>query len=81
MITTEPAEHTDLAEMQGEYRIAVEQWIKAIREEEALASVHPTLAQVDDWEEAHFAEEKARNKARKAKQHYEDAIRRAFFGF
>ncbi len=81
MITTELAEHTDLAEKQAEYRIAVEQWIKAIRAEEALASVHPTLAQVDDWEDAHFAEEEARNKAKKAKRQYEDAIRRTFFGF
>jgi hypothetical protein len=81
MTNTGLAEHTDLAAMQAEYKTAVEQWIKAIREEEALASVHPTLAQVDDWEEAHFAEEEARKKAKKAKQHYEEAIRRAFFGF
>jgi hypothetical protein len=46
-----------------------------------LASVHPTLAQVDVWEQAHFNEEEARNKAKQAKKDYEDAIRECIFHF
>jgi hypothetical protein len=71
----------ELTTMQHEYKTAVEEWIAAIRAEEALASVEPTLAQVDTWEEAHFTEEAARNKAIEAKKAYEAAIRKAFFNF
>jgi hypothetical protein len=43
--------------------------------------VDPTEAQLDDWQQAHFKEEEARNKAKEAKKHYEDAIRQNMFGF
>jgi hypothetical protein len=71
----------ELETMLAAYKAAVEEWIAAIRAEENLASAHPTLAQVDDWEHAHFNEEDARKKAKKAKKEYEDAIRRSTFGF
>jgi hypothetical protein len=74
-------ENAELSTMQQEYKTAIEEWIAAIRAEEALASVEPTLAQVDRWEEAHFAEEAARNKAKQAKADYEAAIRKTFFNF
>ena len=62
-------------------KAAVEEWIAAVREEESLASLDPVVAQLDDWEQAHFREEEARNKAKKAKRDYEDAIRQSLFGF
>jgi hypothetical protein len=71
----------ELTAMQQEYKTAVDEWIAAIRAEEALASVEPTLAQVDTWEEAGFNEEAARTKAKQAKADYEAAIRKAFFNF
>ena len=67
--------------MQSAYKAAVEEWISAIRREEALASVNHTIAQVDQWEAAHFKEEELRNKAKAAKKQYEDALRRKFFNF
>jgi energy-converting hydrogenase A subunit M len=76
--TLEKADHST---MQAAYKAAVEEWIAAIREEEALASVHPSVAEVDKWEHAHFAEEEARNKALAAKKEYEDALRQGLFGF
>jgi hypothetical protein len=36
---------------------------------------------VDKWKNAHFREEELREAAKAAKQAYEDAIRREFFGF
>jgi hypothetical protein len=48
-----------LSIMLGAYKAAVEEWITAIREEESLASGDSTVAQVDDWEQAHFKEEEA----------------------
>jgi hypothetical protein len=67
--------------MQAVYKAAVEEWIAAIRQEEALASVNHTVAEVDKWEQAHFAEDEIRDKVKAAKRHYEDALRREFFGF
>jgi hypothetical protein len=52
---------------------AVETWITAIRNEEALASVNHTVAEIDKWEGAHFAEDEMRTKVKDAKAKYEDA--------
>jgi hypothetical protein len=70
-----------LDEMQSTYKAAVDEWITAIRQEEALASVNHTVAQVDAWERAGFHEEDARNKAKAAKKIYEEALRQEFFSF
>jgi hypothetical protein len=72
---------SELDEMQSAYKAAVEQWIAAIKREEALASVNHSVAEVDKWEEAHFAEDDLRNKVKAAKKDYEDALRRKFFNF
>ena len=74
-------ETAELDELQAAYKAAVEQWIVAIRREEALASVNHTVAQLDQWEQAHFDEDEARNKVLSAKAEYEDALRRKFFDF
>ena len=72
----------ELDKMQSEYKAAVEEWIAAIRREEALASaaVH-SETEIDLWEAACFAEGEAREKAKIAKKAYEDALRREFFHF
>jgi len=54
-------------------------WLAAIREEEVLASVNHSVAEVDRWEQAHFREEELRNKAKAAKKNYEAALRFKFF--
>jgi hypothetical protein len=69
----------ELDQMQQAYKAAVEQWIAAIRHEEDLASVNHSVAEIDQWEQAHFDEEKLRNTAKAAKKHYEDALREKFF--
>jgi hypothetical protein len=74
-------EVSDLNQMQAAYKEAVEQWIKAIREEEALASVDHSEAEIDAWEAADFREEDAREKAKESKKNYEDALREKFFNF
>lgn len=73
-------EQTELS-MQNAYKVAVEAWINAIRAEENLALAHPSVRQVDLWEEAHFNEEGLRKKALRAKNEYEDAIRQDLFHF
>ena len=72
---------TTLDQMQTAYVAAVEQWIDAIKQEEALASVNHTIAEVDKWEKAHFTEDEIRNRVKSAKKQYENALREKFFGF
>jgi hypothetical protein len=72
---------SELDKMQTAYKAAVEEWIAAIKQEEALASVNHTIAEVDKWEAAHFAEDDIRSKVKSAKKKYEDALREKFFGF
>jgi len=70
-----------LDQMQSDYKAAVEEWIAAIKQEEALASVDHSVAEVDKWELAHFKEDEIRTKVKAAKKRYEDALRKEFFGF
>ena len=71
----------ELDAMQREYRMAVDAWIAAIRNEEALASVNHNTTEIDKWESAADAEEQARNQAKDAKKTYEGALRQEFFNF
>jgi hypothetical protein len=72
---------SNLDQMQSAYKAAVEEWIAAIKQEEALASVNHSVAEVDKWEAAHFKEDEIRSKVKTAKKQYEDALREKFFGF
>ncbi len=72
---------SELDQLQTAYKAAVEEWIAAIKREEALASVNHTVAEVDKWEGAHFAEDEVRSKVKAAKKDYEDALRRKLFDF
>jgi uncharacterized protein YabN with tetrapyrrole methylase and pyrophosphatase domain len=74
-------ETSHLDEMQQAYKATVDEWVDTIRAEESLCSQAHSLVEVDKWEAAHFREEEFRNKAKKAKKAYEDAIRKEFFGF
>ena len=74
-------ENAEIDQMQKLYKAAVEDWIAAIRQEEALASVNHDVADVDKWEAAHSREEDLRNNVLAAKKRYEDALREEFFGF
>ena len=73
--------HAHLDTLQAAYKHAVEAWIAAIREEEALASVAHDIADIDAWEAAGFREEEARFKVKAAKVAYEDGLRKAHFDF
>ena len=72
---------SELDLLQQAYKAAVEQWIDAIRQEEALASVNHTLAEIDQWESASFREDELRSEVKAAKALYEDALRQKYFNF
>ena len=71
----------ELDQMQANYKAAVDEWIAAIKQEEALASVDHSIAEVDQWEQAHFKEDEIRSKVKAAKKRYEDALREKFYNF
>ena len=76
-----PQAPADLDALQNAYKQAVETWIAAIREEEALASVAHNIAEIDRWEAASFREDELRQEVKAAKKTYEDALRMAHFDF
>jgi hypothetical protein len=74
-------EISELEQLRAEYKEAVNAWIAAIHAEEDLATSDHTVPAVDAWENAGFAEEEARTKAKEAKKAYEDALRMVDFHF
>ena len=70
-----------LDQLQSAYKTAVEERIAAIRQEEELASVNHSVAEIDKWEAAHFNEDEVRGKVLELKKRYEDALRKEQFGF
>ena len=71
----------ELDRLQVKYKAAVEEWVGAIRHEEALASGNHTVTEIDQWEAAHFAEDAIRGRVKAAKREYEDGLRKKFFDF
>ena len=71
----------ELDQLQADYKAAVDEWVAAFREEEALASGNHNVAELDKWEAACFREDKLRRDVIYKKRLYEDALRREFFGF
>jgi hypothetical protein len=74
-------EISELEQLRAAYKEAVNAWIAAIRAEEDLATPDHSVPAVDIWENAGFAEEEARTKAKEAKKAYEDALRVVDFHF
>jgi hypothetical protein len=70
-----------LDQLQAAYKAAVDAWVAAIREEEALASGNHNVAELDEWEQAHSRADKKQRDVIYTKRLYEDALRREFFGF
>jgi hypothetical protein len=76
--------HSDndaVIQSQNLYKVALEDWIAAIRQEEELASSTRSIAQVDRWERAHYREDWARTRAKAAKKEFEAALRSKYFQF
>jgi hypothetical protein len=74
-------DEAELDKLQADYKRAVDDWVTAIRAEEALASVHHSVAELDKWEEAHYAEHNASREVVYRKRLYEEGLRRDLFGF
>jgi hypothetical protein len=71
----------NLDELRLAYKQAVDQWVIAIRAEEALATPDHSETAWERWDAAGFTEEDAENKAKVARDAYKDGLREANIGF
>jgi hypothetical protein len=69
-----------LSELRLAYKKATDDWIKAIRAEEALATPDHSMTAMEQWDTAHFDEDSARKKAEEARDAYKDALRGINYG-
>jgi hypothetical protein len=69
-----------LSELRLTYKKAVDDWVQAIREEEALATPDHSMTSMEKWDAAHFREQDAQTKAREAREAYQDGLRKANYG-
>jgi hypothetical protein len=81
MTDISPDLQQELDRLQADYKTAVDNWVTAIRAEEALASGNHNVAELDQWEAAHFREHKLHKEVDYRKRLYENALRKEFYGF
>jgi hypothetical protein len=74
-------ENTELDKLLFKYKSAVERWIEAIRAEEELATPDHSMVESENWDQANFAEQAARDIAKAARQEYADALREVLYNF
>ena len=70
----------DLDSLRLAYKKAVDEWVDTIRAEEALATVDHSMIAMENWDEAHFKEHDAHEKATKAREAYKDGLRSVNYG-
>ena len=68
------------SELRLAYKKAVNVWVEAIRQEEALAVTDHSMTAMERWDEAHNKVEDAEAEARKARDAYKDALREINYG-
>jgi len=68
-------------ELRMAYKLATDEWVAAIRAEEALATADHSELAWEHWDAAGLAEQDAKAKAETAKNAYKDALRDANLGF
>jgi hypothetical protein len=62
------------------YKQAVDAWVEAIRAEEALATPDHSMTAMEAWDDANFREQDAQTKAKKARDAYQDGLRKVNYG-
>jgi hypothetical protein len=65
-----------LDQLRLDYKKAVDEWIDAIRAEEALATPDHSMIAMEKWDGAHFKEQDAQAKATAKRELYKDELRK-----
>jgi hypothetical protein len=71
----------DFDELLSDYRKAVDNWVIALRAEEALANDDHSMVEMEKWDAAGFATHDAEAAAKKARDRYKNALRKKNYGF
>jgi hypothetical protein len=74
-------EKPDYDRLRQAYKDAVDEWVDAIREEEALAVPDHSMTAMEHWDAGCFKEQDAQKKAQAAKDAYKGALRQLNYGF
>jgi hypothetical protein len=72
--------HEDLDLLRLAYKKAVDEWVGAIRAEEALATADHSMSALERWDDARFKEHDANQKAIAVREAYKDALRTVNYG-
>jgi hypothetical protein len=72
--------NTELDQLRVSYKAAVDEWVDAIRAEEALATPDNSMIAMEHWDAAHFKEHDAHTRATEAREAYKDALRTVNYG-
>jgi hypothetical protein len=70
----------DLDQLRLAYKRAVDDWVDAIRAEEALATPDHSMVAMEHWDAAHFKEHDAHTRANQAREAYKDGLRAVNYG-
>jgi hypothetical protein len=70
----------DLDQLRASYKDAVDEWVDAIRAEEALATPDHSMVAMEQWDSAHFKEHDAHIRVTEARDAYKDALRTVNYG-
>jgi hypothetical protein len=71
----------NLEKLETSYKAAVEQWVDAIRNEEALANGDFSMVEWEKWDEAGLHVHDVELAAKKARDLFKNALRRKNYGF
>lgn len=71
---------SDLDALQQSYKQAVDQWVAAIRAEEALATPNHSESAMERWDSADFAVQDAQKEAKRARDAYKEGLRKLHYG-
>jgi hypothetical protein len=70
----------NLDQLRAAYKQAVNEWVDAIRAEEALATPDHSMVAWEKWDDAHLVEHDAHGKAAEAREAYKDGLRSVNIG-
>jgi hypothetical protein len=64
-----------------DYHQALDNWVNALRAEEALANDDHSMVEMEKWDAAGFTAHDAESVAKKARDRYKNALRKKNYGF
>jgi len=74
-------ENLDFDQLLKTYKSAVDRWVEAIRNEEALANDDHSMVEMERWDDAGFKLDEAEQAAKDARDAYKNALREKNYGF